>query len=93
MRRLASIFLITGFLLILPLSPVHLSAGSNDFQNLEFFLERALKNSKDSTERVEIVNRSAPDDTKSYPFKGCQMVPTMIILSGGLNGTVRGTVL
>ena len=57
MRRLASIFMITGFFLILPLAPVHLSAGSDDFQNLEFFLERALKNSKDSSERVEIVNR------------------------------------
>jgi hypothetical protein len=62
MRRLASIFMITGFFLILPLSPVHLSAAP-----------------------------SAPDDTESYPFKGCQMVPTMIILSGGLKGTVQGT--
>jgi hypothetical protein len=57
MRPLASIFMITGFFLILPLAPVHLSAGNDDFQNLEFFLECALKNSKDSTERVEIVNR------------------------------------
>ena len=57
MRPLASIFMITGFFLILPLSPVHLSAGSDDFQNLELFLERALKNSKDFTERVETVNR------------------------------------
>ena len=31
--------------------------GSDDFQNLEFFLERALKNSKNSTESNEVINR------------------------------------
>jgi hypothetical protein len=31
--------------------------GSDDFQNLEFFLKRALKTSKDSTERNEVINR------------------------------------
>ena len=31
--------------------------GSDDFQNLEFSLERALKNSKDSNERNEVINR------------------------------------
>ena len=31
--------------------------GSDDFQNLEFFLERALKNSKNSTERNEVITR------------------------------------
>jgi hypothetical protein len=43
--------------LAIPLYPVLLSAGSDDFQNLEFFLERSLKNAKDSTERNDIVNR------------------------------------
>jgi hypothetical protein len=40
--------------------PVQLFGGSEDFQNLEFLLERALKNSKDSTERNEVINRYLP---------------------------------
>ena len=57
MKRRASTMFITVLFLAFSLSPVHLSAGSDDFQNLEFFLERSLKNAKDSTERNEIVNR------------------------------------
>jgi len=57
MTRIVTIVLIAGFFLVLPLSPLPVSAGSDDFQNLEFFLERSLKNAKDSTERNEIVNR------------------------------------
>ena len=57
MKRIASITFIALLFLALPLSPVHVSAGSDDFQNLEFFLQRSLKNAKDSTERNEIVNR------------------------------------
>jgi hypothetical protein len=37
--------------------PVQLFGASDDFQNLAFFLERALKTSKDSTERNEVINR------------------------------------
>jgi len=57
MTRIVTIVLIAGFFLVLPLSPLPVSAGSDDFQNLEFFLERSLKNAKDSAERNEIVNR------------------------------------
>jgi len=57
MTRIVTILLIAGLFLVLPLSPLPVSAGSDDFQNLEFFLERSLKNAKDSTERNEIVNR------------------------------------
>ena len=35
--------------------PVQLFGDSDDFPNLEFFLERALKNSKNSTERNEVI--------------------------------------
>lgn len=56
MKRVANIILVVvcvvGFAF-----PVQLFGGSDDFQNLEFFLERALKNSKDSTERNEVINR------------------------------------
>ena len=56
MKRVAKIFLVVvcvvGFAF-----PGQLFGGSDDFQNLEFFLERALKNSKDSTERNEVINR------------------------------------
>ena len=57
MKRLVGIVLITGSFLLLPLSSLNLCAGSDDFQNLEFFLERSLKNAKDSNERLEIINR------------------------------------
>ncbi len=57
MKRIASITFIAFLFLALPLSPVHVSAGSDDFQNLEFFLERSLKNAKNSAERNEIINR------------------------------------
>ena len=36
---------------------VQLFGGSGDFQNLEFFLEQALTDSKDSTEPNEVINR------------------------------------
>jgi len=56
MTRIVTIVLIAGFFGPFSFSsPV--SAGSDDFQNLEFFLERSLKNAKDSTEPNEIVNR------------------------------------
>jgi hypothetical protein len=57
MKGIASITLITVLFLAIPLYPVLLSAGSDDFQNLEFSQERSPKNTKDSTERHEIVNR------------------------------------
>lgn len=57
MKRIVSITFIAFLFLALPLSPVHVSAGSDDFQNLEFFLERSLKNAKNSAERNEIINR------------------------------------
>ena len=54
MKRAANIILVVvsvvGFAF-----PAQLFGGSDDFQNLEFFLERALKNSKDSTERNEVI--------------------------------------
>ena len=57
MKRIVSITFIAFLFLAFPLSPVHVSAGSDDFQNLEFFLERSLKNAKNSAERNEIINR------------------------------------
>lgn len=57
MKRIASIMFVAVLFLALPLSPVHLAASSDDFQNLEFFLERSLKNAKNSDERNEIINR------------------------------------
>ena len=32
-------------------------AGSDEYENLEFFLDRALKQTKDSDERLQILNR------------------------------------
>jgi len=56
MKRVAGI--IVGVVCFFGLAfPVQLFGGSDDFQNLEFFLERALKNSKNSTERNEVINR------------------------------------
>jgi hypothetical protein len=57
MKRTASIMVMAVLFLAFPLSPVHVAAGSDDFQNLEFFLERSLKNAKNSDERNEIINR------------------------------------
>jgi hypothetical protein len=54
MKRTASIMVMAVLFLAFPLSPVHVAAGSDDFQNLEFFLERSLKNAKNSDERNEI---------------------------------------
>ena len=56
MKRLASIIVVVVCFLGLAF-PVQLFGASDDFQNLEFFLERALKTSKDSTERNEVINR------------------------------------
>jgi hypothetical protein len=56
MKRVASIILVLVCIFGLAF-PVQLLGGSDDFQNLEFFLERALKNSKNSTERNEVINR------------------------------------
>ncbi|MGD8438227.1 MAG: hypothetical protein PVH75_05260 [Syntrophobacterales bacterium] len=56
MRRAANIILVVVCVVSFAF-PVQLFGGSDDFQNLEFFLERALKNSKDSTERNEVINR------------------------------------
>ena len=56
MKRVASIIVVVVCFFGLAF-PVQLFAGSDDFQNLEFFLERALKTSKDSTERNEVINR------------------------------------
>jgi hypothetical protein len=54
MKRTASIMVMAVLFWAFPLSPVHVAAGSDDFQNLEFFLERSLKNAKNSDERNEI---------------------------------------
>ena len=56
MKRVASIIVVVVCFLGLAF-PVQLFGASDDFQNLEFFLERALKSSKDSTERNEVINR------------------------------------
>jgi len=56
MKRVASIIVVVVCFLALAF-PVRLLGASDDFQNLEFFLERALKTSKDSTERNEVINR------------------------------------
>jgi len=56
MKRVASIIVIVVCFLGLAF-PVQLFGASDDFQNLEFFLERTLKTSKDSTERNEVINR------------------------------------
>jgi len=56
MKRVASIIVVVVCFFGLAF-PVQLFAASDDFQNLEFFLERALKTSKDSTERNEVINR------------------------------------
>ena len=56
MKRVAGIIVVVVCFLGLAF-PVKLFGGSDDFQNLEFFLERALKNSKNSTERHEVINR------------------------------------
>ena len=57
MKRAANIILVlvcvVGFTF-----PVQQFWGSDDFLGLEFFLERALKISKDSTERNEVINRN-----------------------------------
>ena len=55
-RRAANIILVVACVVGIAF-PVQLFGGSDDFQDLEFFLERALKNSKDSTERNEVINR------------------------------------
>ena len=57
MKRIASVALVAVLFMALPGSPVHVSAASDDFQNLEFFLERSLKKAKNSSERNEIINR------------------------------------
>jgi len=51
MKRVAGIIVVVVCFFGLAF-PVQLFGGSDDFQNLEFFLERALKNSKNSTERT-----------------------------------------
>jgi len=56
MKRVASTIVVAVCFLGLAF-PVQLFGASDDFQNLEFFLERALKTSKDSTERNEVINR------------------------------------
>ncbi len=56
MKRVASIIVVVVCFFGLAF-PVQLFGASDDFQNLEFFLERALKTSKDSTERNEVINR------------------------------------
>lgn len=57
MKRIASIMVTAVLFLALPFSSVDVAVGSDDFQDLEFFLERSLKNAKSSADRNEIINR------------------------------------
>ena len=57
MKPVVSFVLAIFCLLSLTATPTQVCAGSDDFQNLEFFLDRSLKNAKNSTERNEIINR------------------------------------
>ena len=66
MKWIASMMVMAVLFLAFPLSPVYVAAGNDDFQNLEFFLERSLKNAKNSNDRNEIINR--------YLFKALALV-------------------
>jgi hypothetical protein len=57
MKPVVSFVLAIVCLLSLATIPSQVCAGSDDFQNLEFFLDRSLKNANNSTERNEIINR------------------------------------
>ncbi len=66
MKRIASIALVAVYFLGFIVSPFQVFAGTDDFQNLEFFLERSLNNAKSPSERNEIINR--------YLFKALAVV-------------------
>ncbi len=57
MKFVAIIMLAVLCLMSLAAFPVHVSGGSDDFQSLEFFLDKSLKKARSSTERNEISNR------------------------------------
>ena len=56
MKQAPCFFLAVVFFLYFAAFPVQALGGSDQFQNLEFFLNNSLKKAKTSSERTEIIN-------------------------------------